>query len=47
VPCGFDSGRMPVGLQVVGRPLGEEAVLAFMRLVQEALPMGRPTVLND
>jgi amidase len=47
VPCGFDAGRMPVGLQVVGRPFGEEAVLALMRLVQERRPMGRPTVLND
>jgi len=27
VPCGFTSGRLPVGLQIMGPALGEEAVL--------------------
>ena len=27
VPCGFDSGGLPVGLQIVGRPWDEETVL--------------------
>ena len=31
VPCGIDEGGMPVGLQVAGRPAGEEAVLALAR----------------
>jgi len=42
VPCGFDSDGLPVGLQVVGRPFGEEAVLALAHRIQEANPMGRP-----
>ena len=29
VPCGLDSSGMPVGLQIVGRPSDEEAVLAL------------------
>jgi Asp-tRNA(Asn)/Glu-tRNA(Gln) amidotransferase A subunit family amidase len=31
VPCGFTSEGLPVGLQVVGRPFGEEAVLGIGR----------------
>jgi len=34
VPCGFADG-LPVGLQIVGRPQGEEAVLALAAEVQE------------
>ena len=29
VPAGLDSGGMPVGLQILGKPFGEEAVLAL------------------
>jgi amidase len=29
VPCGLDSGKMPVGLQIVARPSDEESVLAL------------------
>ncbi|MGH7675082.1 MAG: amidase [Gemmatimonadales bacterium] len=42
VPCGVDPGGLPVGLQIVGRPMGEEAVLALARRVQELRPIGRP-----
>jgi amidase len=42
VPCGLDSERLPVGLQIVGRPFGEEAVLALAAKVQEAFPIGLP-----
>ncbi|HEX4892549.1 MAG TPA: amidase family protein, partial [Hyphomicrobiaceae bacterium] len=35
VPCGFDSGGLPIGLQIAGRPFGEGRVLkvadAFQR----------------
>ena len=42
VPCGLDAARMPVGLQVVGRPRGEETVLALVARVQEMNPIGLP-----
>jgi amidase len=45
VPCGFDPEGLPVGLQIVGGPLGEEAVLALAGQVQEAYPIGRPPVV--
>jgi Asp-tRNA(Asn)/Glu-tRNA(Gln) amidotransferase A subunit family amidase len=33
---------MPVGLQIVGRPEGEEAVLALAARIQELFPIGSP-----
>ena len=42
VPCGLDSAKMPVGLQIVGRPRGEEAVLALAARVQAMNPIGLP-----
>ena len=41
VPCGLSAG-MPVGLQVVGRPQGEEAVLALAAELQRVSPIGLP-----
>lgn len=41
-PCGLDTEALPVGLQIVGRPQGEEAVLALARQIQEANPIGLP-----
>jgi amidase len=41
VPCGLSAG-MPVGLQVVGRPQGEEEVLALAAAIQRANPVGLP-----
>ena len=42
VPCGLDAEGLPVGLQIVGPPLGEEAVLALAQAVQAAHPIGLP-----
>lgn len=42
VPCGRDAAGMPVGLQVVGPPAGEESVLALARTAQELNPIGLP-----
>jgi amidase len=42
VPAGLDSGRMPVGLQILGRQFGEEAVLALAAQIQRLAPIGRP-----
>ena len=44
VPCGLDSGGMPVGLQVVGPTGGEEAVLALMGTVHSAHSVGVPAI---
>ena len=42
VPCGLDGEGMPVGMQIVGRPEGEEAVLALAARMQEMVPIGLP-----
>ena len=42
VPCGLDSRGLPVGMQIVGKQLGEEAVLAFAKLMQERFPISLP-----
>ena len=44
VPCGLDPDGLPVGLQIVGRPQDEEAVLALASEVQHRHPIGRPTL---
>ncbi len=44
VPCGLDENGLPVGLQIVGKPLGEEAVLAFAKQVQATSPIGLPSL---
>ncbi|HUR20930.1 MAG TPA: amidase family protein [Vicinamibacterales bacterium] len=38
VPCGLDSGGMPVGLQIVARPSDEEAALALAGAMQQRYP---------
>jgi amidase len=42
VPCGLDAEGLPVGLQIVGPPRGEENVLALAAAVQTARPIGHP-----
>jgi amidase len=42
VPCGLDDHGLPVGLQVVGRPLAEAAVLALAATIQQHHPIGTP-----
>jgi amidase len=41
-PCGLDREGLPVGLQLVGGPMDEEAVLALAGAVQRAIPIGLP-----
>ena len=43
VPCGLDSGGMPVGLQIVGKPSDEESVLALAAVIQRQQPIVLPT----
>ena len=38
VPCGKDPDGMPVGMQIVGGPEGEEAVLALADVMQQLCP---------
>ncbi len=40
VPCGYTNG-LPVGLQVVGRPFGEETVLRVAFALESAADLGR------
>ena len=44
VPCGLDPGGMPVGLQLVGRPEGEEAVLALAAQLERLNPIEPPRI---
>ena len=36
VPCGFTSKRLPIGLQIVGRPFAEETVLRVSHAYEQA-----------
>ena len=38
VPCGFGADGLPVGLQIVGRPMDEPTVFAIARAYEEAAP---------
>ena len=42
VPAGLDTNGLPVGLQVVGGPQSEEAILAVASEIQRARPIGLP-----
>ena len=41
VPCGFDQYGRPIGLQLVGRPRGEAALLQSAALFEELLGLNR------
>jgi amidase len=46
VPCGFSPDGLPVGLQIVGRPRADRAVLELARAFEGATRWGqtRPSV---
>jgi aspartyl-tRNA(Asn)/glutamyl-tRNA(Gln) amidotransferase subunit A len=49
IPCSFDRDDLPIGLQVAGRPYGEEALCAIGKQIEEIVDMGRrlpPSVGN-
>jgi aspartyl-tRNA(Asn)/glutamyl-tRNA(Gln) amidotransferase subunit A len=48
IPCGFDSRGLPMGLQLVGRPFGEGALLAIAHSYQLATDWHRraPAAVN-
>lgn len=47
VPAGLTKEKLPVGLQVVGRPQGEEALLALAKQIQLANPIGLPELAES
>jgi amidase len=46
VPCGLDANGLPVGLQIVGRPRGEEGVLALAAEIERLCPIGRAPAMK-
>ena len=44
VPCGLDGEGLPVGLQVVAPPRGEETALAVAATIQRVRPIGLPVL---
>ncbi|MEO6447195.1 MAG: amidase [Gemmatimonadaceae bacterium] len=44
VPCGLDAQGLPIGLQIIGPPRGEERVLAVAAAVQRNCGIGLPVV---
>ena len=47
VPCGLSPEGLPVGMQIVGKPRQEAAVLALAALIQEWCPIGLPPILQQ
>ena len=41
VPCGFDRFGRPVGLQIIGRPRGEAALLEAAALFEDAAGLSK------
>ena len=35
IPCGFDSEKMPIGLQIIGRPFGESTILRIAAALED------------
>jgi len=46
VPCGFTADRLPVGLQMVGRPRGEAALLGAAYLFEQAAGIADMTPMD-
>jgi amidase len=46
IPCRFDQYDRPVGLQLVGRPLGEAALLQAAALFAQATGLDRLLPIN-
>ena len=46
VPCGFTSEDLPIGLQIVGKPRGEHAVLHAAAAFERAAGLGRLTPIE-
>ena len=38
VPCGFSADDLPIGLQLIGRPLGEARLFRIAHAYERAMP---------
>ncbi|MYF63299.1 MAG: amidase, partial [Rhodothermaceae bacterium] len=47
VPCGLSPEGLPVGMQIVGKPCQEAAVLALATRIQEWCPVSLPPILQQ
>ena len=47
VPCGFSNQRLPVGMQIIGRPFDEATLLKAGHLFQKAFPLDPPVPQID
>ena len=46
IPCGFTSGGLPIGLQIVAPPRGEARLLAGAKLLETILGLGAITPID-
>ena len=46
VPVGFTEAGLPVGLQILGPPRGEAAVLRAAAAIEEAIPLSARTPID-
>jgi amidase len=46
LPCGFTASGLPIGLQVVGRPHGEHALLAQGAWLEQVLSVAGRTPID-
>ena len=47
VPAGVSAEGLPIGVQIVGRPLAEETVLVAAAIIEEALGVWQPPTLGN
>jgi aspartyl-tRNA(Asn)/glutamyl-tRNA(Gln) amidotransferase subunit A len=47
VPCGFSNQRLPLGMQIIGRPFDEATLLKAGHLFQKAFPLDPPVPQID
>ena len=41
VPCGFDKSGLPIGLQIIGKPLGEAGIMQAAHVLEAELKLNR------
>ena len=46
VPCGFDGGGLPIGLQLIGRPFDEPTLFSLARAVERTSERREPPIVS-